>query len=98
MNKKLPVIGIITLFFISIVVQVIQYEPKSSSSNSDIFQSKAGIGVIDIYGPIAFASPSQSFIPMGADAIIAQLKAAEENKRVKAVILRINSPGGTVCA
>lgn len=98
MNKKLPIIGLISVFALSIALQLSQNVPAPSTSSKDLFQSKSGIAIIDIYGPIAFASPSQSFIPTGADAIINQLKAAEENKKVKGIILRINSPGGTVGA
>ena len=98
MNKKLPIIGLIVLFALSIFIQVSQKTPSKKVSTTDIFQSKSGIAVIDLYGPIAFGSPSQSFIPTGADAVITQLKAAEDNKKVKGVVLRINSPGGTVGA
>lgn len=98
MNKRIPIIVLICLFILSIAIQITQNEPTQSRASGEIFQSKSGIAVIDIYGPIAFASPSQAFIPVGADAIIRQLNAAKENKKVKGLILRINSPGGTVGA
>ena len=99
MRNNVPIYFVIALFCASIVTQLlVSSDSQSETKSSDIFQSKSGIAVIDIYGPISFASPSQAFIPVGADAIISQLKAAEDNKKVKGVVLRINSPGGTVGA
>jgi len=62
---------------------------------------KAGIAVIDIYGEISFQPVSS--LPFGvggrgADSVVERIKAYSKNPAVKAIILRINSPGGTVGA
>lgn len=66
-------------------------------SGTSSFSSNNQIAVVDLYGPIAFSSGTSMF-PSGAEATIKELKMIREDKDVKAVILRINSPGGTVGA
>lgn len=56
-----------------------------------------GVAIIRVDGVIAF-SDEESFYPRGARKILEQLKSAEEDDDVKAVVLRINSPGGTLGA
>ena len=59
-----------------------------------------GIAIVPIYGAISIKDSSDflqgSFT--GSDTILSNLKKANENKAVKAIILEINSPGGTVVA
>ena len=68
----------------------------SPATVSRLGTSKDCVGLVEIYGPI-HTSPSGSFmVPSSADAIIRRLKAYQKDERVKAVVLRVNSPGGTV--
>jgi protease-4 len=58
------------------------------------------IAIIDVSGILMNARESK-FLAEGEHAVsllVEQLEAAESDKRVKAVVLRINSPGGTVAA
>jgi protease-4 len=60
---------------------------------------KDGVAIVNISGAIQTSSDSNVFSQQkGADRIVEQLKKLGENKNVKAVVLRINSPGGTVGA
>ena len=59
-----------------------------------------GIAIIPIYGTITLSDSQDLFgtSSLGSDSIIENLKKAENNDGIKAVILEINSPGGTVVA
>ena len=60
--------------------------------------NKPGVA-IKLYGVIQTSSDQSVFGQQrGADSTVAQLKKLGKNKNVKAVVLRINSPGGTVGA
>ncbi len=90
---------IIALFLISIAVTIQKpSRTDESSAKSSALFSKKGIAIVDINGPISFPSHSTTYYPMGADAIMNQLEAIREDKNVMGVVLRINSPGGTVGA
>lgn len=61
--------------------------------------AKNTVAVLDIYGPIYISeSPSGFGFAKDADYIVRKLHRLNEQKDVKAVVLRINSPGGTVAA
>jgi len=55
------------------------------------------VGVIRVHGPIASASPLP--IPLAVDEpLIRQVRAARKDPRVRAVILHVDSPGGSALA
>lgn len=58
-----------------------------------------GVAVVKLYGVIQ-TSGDQNILgsEKGADSTVAQLKKLGKDKNVKAIVLRINSPGGTVGA
>ncbi len=58
------------------------------------------VGVIEVSGPISAAGGGSWLFggPRGSRAVMAQLRQAATDKAVKAVVVRINSPGGTVAA
>lgn len=57
------------------------------------------VGVIDITGMIMAGSTTGIFgEELGADQVVSQLRRAAEDPQVKAVVLRLNSPGGTAAA
>jgi len=60
----------------------------------------ARVGVVTVSGPIATAGQSSLFGPPigGSGSIMSQLRRAGKDKSVKAVVLRVNSPGGTAAA
>jgi len=60
---------------------------------------KAGVAWIKVYGVIEQADDSGPFSrPSGAAAIAKKIREAGEDKNVKAIVLDINSPGGTVAS
>ncbi|NQY74547.1 MAG: S49 family peptidase, partial [Candidatus Margulisbacteria bacterium] len=93
--------GLVSLLLLVIGMGLVQnwkngfsFEPTSSIR----MPAKNGVAVLYVYGPIAANPPSEFLSMNGVDSIIQQLETIERNKRVKALVLRINSPGGTVGA
>jgi len=84
------------------VVKTSGQEEVDLSSLSGVLggsSDKDGIAVVRLYGAIQTSSDQGVFgAQKGSDAIVKQLKDLGENERVKALVLRINSPGGTVGA
>ena len=59
------------------------------------------IAVVYAVGPIMSGSSQQSLLSgeiMGSDTIVKALRAAAENKTVEAIVLRVDSPGGSAVA
>lgn len=56
-----------------------------------------GVGVVRIYGPIRSGDRDVIF-GRGVDRIIRAIKRIQRDPRIKAVVLRIDSPGGSVAA
>lgn len=66
--------------------------------SASMFQ-KETVAVVEIYGPIYISQKASRFGMAGdADRIVRRLHKIGENKDIKAVVLRINSPGGSVAA
>ncbi len=91
--------GIIGLFFCSICLSLIQIKGFSLSGDYSPNRDEA-IGIIYVYGPITVSEPSALLNARSnnVDDIIQTLNQFEENDSIKALILRVNSPGGTVGA
>lgn len=66
----------------------------------ELLPKKKKIGVVNIYGMISFPTDTSGFYPRASSTeyIIRQLKKFQKDTSICAVILRINSPGGTVAA
>lgn len=63
------------------------------------FAKPSNIAIVNIYGPIQMQSSGfLEVFPAGADYIVQELQRLRENSNIKAVVLRINSPGGSVGA
>jgi protease-4 len=59
-----------------------------------------GIAVVKVYGPIQ-TEPEETMLGIeqgGADAVVRKIRGYGKNERVKAIVLRVNSPGGTPAA
>lgn len=81
----------------------VSFQHSDSKINTDIkvspsFKNKNCVAVLYLYEPISIQSNKNWLVPSGADNFIAQLYELKKDKRVKAVVIRINSPGGTVGA
>ncbi|MFH1415310.1 MAG: signal peptide peptidase SppA [Elusimicrobiota bacterium] len=62
------------------------------------FSKKPSIGIVEIYGEIYASSEGGFMSKSGFQNTLDTLKGYREDDRVKAVIIRINSPGGTIGA
>lgn len=86
------------------LVLVFKQSPVSGTKESGKIElpslGKDGIAIVYIYGEI-FVERQYSVFPgfmSGSDAIVDRLRKIDKNKYVKAVVLRINSPGGSTGA
>lgn len=87
--------AIVFLFLLSSVLVIVKSPPASATNPEWLGPA---IGLLSINGPIAASSSNPAFGPDGSEAILAELDALATDPRVKAIVLRINSPGGTVGA
>lgn len=86
--------------FFAVYVGLIIWLFSSLSGHGALGGGGGGIALIRIEGPLA-AAGSEGILSGGTvtpDSIIDQLKQAEDDDAVDAVLLRINSPGGTASA
>lgn len=90
-NKNRAVYGVLLLVFLFFIILMIfasytiNVFNKESSFSSASDKGKGSIAVVEVEGPI-----------MEAKKTIELLQKAEEDKQTKAIIVRINSPGGAV--
>ena len=114
MKKKMVLVVFIALYAVSIGAAVVilatgnkqQESTKLSPMNSltsltGIKKGEGTIGVIKIDAPISFVAQSPNVFAKqqrGASFWIEQMQYAVTNENIKAVIIRVNSPGGTVGA
>lgn len=74
-------------------------EKKFRGEVSAFARARENIAIVYIYGPIQLQSAGFFPVsPSGADYIVQKLKRLRKNPNIKAVVLRINSPGGSVGA
>jgi len=94
-KEKFILVGLLGFLLVSAVIGVWLIVGKHREKlSTEIFETKEGVAVVNIYGTIEVASVDF----YGTDCIIKRLKRISEDKRIKAVVLRINSPGGSVAA
>ena len=91
---------LVILFFLSVILGlwIIIIQPtreKYKKTSLKISQDK--IAIVNVYGAIRTTMNSDPF-SKDSDRIVKRLKKLEDNNTVKAVVLRINSPGGSVGA
>ncbi len=106
MRKTILLSFLVALYGIGIITAIVltQYN-RAESSAAPIGQLGRGhapsIGLIHMDAPISFVSGSSSIWSpqqQGASYWLEQLEYAQTNDHIKAVIIRVNSPGGTVGA
>jgi len=81
--------------FMRLMEMMMGLEPNTIASGNK------KIAVVYAIGPIMTGSSSQSLLGgqvMGSDTIVKALRKAAEDKTVKAIILRVDSPGGSAVA
>jgi protease-4 len=95
------ILALLALIAVIAIVDIgLKIDKKSKSAiNLPIPEFGPGIGIIRIEGAIEMSGNSSPFgIPQGAEAVIKRLSEIEKDGNIKAVVIRINSPGGTVAA
>ncbi len=93
MKKEPLILSILAgLLLVSIVLSAVTSSDRFALSSS----SGSGVAVLNVTGPIS--AQSGGFSNPGLDEFVEQLYDIERNKQVKALVLRIDSPGGTVGA
>jgi len=102
-NRKI-LIAIFALLILSSILAIVDISLKMQGARREAYpfsvpQIGPGIGIIRITGPIMFTDTGDPFsLKYGSEAILKRLNELEEDDRIKAIVLRINSPGGTVAA
>jgi protease IV len=71
-----------------------------SKKSFNIKADKDGVAIVNIYGAISIESEKSIFdtYPKGSDSVVDYISSLRNNPHVKAIVLRINSPGGTIAA
>ncbi|HEY8394480.1 MAG TPA: signal peptide peptidase SppA [Thermaerobacter sp.] len=96
-RKRWVVIGLLALVLLSLVALVWPGQPAGR-----VRRPGAGnlIAVVAIEGPIAGSAGAEGFLGAvaGADQIVEQLNRAREDPAIRAVVIRMNTPGGSAAA
>jgi protease-4 len=100
MNKESIIIGfLLSLFVVSAGLSIVNRNAPLNTPAITATPGQDGIGILTIYGPIMFSEPADIWSSgQDADSIIGQIQELGENPHVKGILIRINSPGGTVGA
>jgi len=98
LKRKLIAGIIIGVAMLSLVVAAV-FQPRDGATSARGDGGNA-VGVINISGTIVSGSSSGGLLNTvaGSDTIMAQLRQAAEDPSIKAVVLRLNTPGGTTAA
>ena len=95
------ILALLALIAVIAIVDIgLKIEKKSKSEiKMALPEFGPGVGIVRVEGAIEMSGPSGAFgMPSGAEAVIKRLGELEKDSSIKAVVLRINSPGGTVAA
>lgn len=96
LKEKLVLGSLLGLFILSVLIGV-SSKPRLSDAYGSSGTSRGkspAVAVIPLYGVIE--SRSSDFLPTGIDSVMQLLEAIEKDDSVKAVVIRVNSPGGQV--
>ena len=95
--------SIFAFMIISILASVIQLYnsmDRTHGGGVPMPEIRAGVGVIRLYGPISMSGEATVLggSAGGADGFVAELDSMMHDDNIKAIVVRIDSPGGTVAA
>jgi len=102
-ERKLTVAILAMLILVAVIAIVdisFKIEEKRSREIKLVMpDTGAGVGIVRVEGPIELSAPSGPFgLPAGAESVVKRLDTLANDSSIKAVVIRINSPGGTVAA
>jgi len=100
LNRKVIAVSVVGAVVVSLLIGSVVglFCAGGNRENSkDVYKGKAVVGIISIEGPIVCGSetPSAWSSEVNSDNIVSLLRSAEDDPEIRAVVLRINSPGGT---
>lgn len=99
MNRDRYLRLLLIFYGLSLIIGIGSLVPWSSlRSSREKGTQKGSIAEVRVYGPIHISMSDSAFGGPDADEIAERLHRLSENDDVKAILLRINSPGGTVAA
>ncbi len=100
MNKKKTMLIIALVILFSVVLLNLSGKKSEDNTNGDLRGSKEQIAVIYVDGVIKSERNTANVFSEdgGSEGLIKQLHKASDDPSIKAIILRINSPGGAVTA
>jgi protease-4 len=96
LKRKIITLGILAVVAISIIAAALSQNDAKGPQASGT--SENSIAIIDISGMIVSGSSGGGFgseVMTGSQTVIEQLRQVKDDPNIKAVVLRINSPGGT---
>lgn len=102
-NRKI-LISILALMVFTTLIAILHVSLTMQDEKKITFGVKGpqfgpGVGVVRIEGAIGFADRNSALgLSRGTEAVIKRLDEIEKDSSIKAVVVRINSPGGTVAA
>jgi len=99
-KENLIIVVILFLCIVSIVMGIYLIGERAVEGKARILTRKKGVAVVYLYGPLSIsrrASGWARFLP-GADRVTSELRKISKIETIKAVVLRINSPGGSIGA
>lgn len=101
--KKYVQYLIVILFFISVILGILiliqqPYKERGFSLTTAKYPTKDKIAIVELYGEIYFANAAESFIKRDVEYYVSKIQSLCKRKDVKGVIIKLNSPGGTVAA
>ena len=76
--------------------KIISYQAYADQMNEEFSESENVIALITAEGAIMEGDISQGVA--GSTGIVKQIRSAHENKKTKAIVFRVNSPGGSIIA
>jgi len=103
-KQRKVMIAILTMLVLIAVIAVIDVSLRIDKTAGPEVKLKMpqfgpGIAVVRIDGPIEMSGTSGfTGVPKGAESVIKRLDELEKNSNIKGIVVRINSPGGTVAA
>jgi len=82
------------------VIQLYNSMDRTRGGGVPMPEMRAGVGVIRLYGPISMSGEATVLggSAGGADGFVAELDGMMHDDNIKAIVVRIDSPGGTVAA
>lgn len=105
-NRKVLIYILMGLFAASLIAGIfviIKSTPKGKkiiTKGLDFNLKQEGVAIVYVYGPIGVGQqdPSMPFFGFGSDRVVNKLDKIRKDPQVKALVIRINSPGGSVAA